>query len=100
MITINRLVLGKVLAGSIYFELISDNVKLWFSVLFCSRPKIDNNFPSITESTNLEGKIAEEIFLLENLVELNLRTNKLSGTLPSQIGDVQNLTSIRLGFKT
>ena len=42
---------------------------------------------------NLTGEIPNEIFLLNNLLDLNIGSNRLSGSLPREIGNttIQNM---------
>jgi len=48
-------------------------------------------------STQLTGEIPSEIGNLTNLTYLNLYYNQLTGSIPSEIGNLTNLTSLSLG---
>jgi Leucine-rich repeat (LRR) protein len=40
------------------------------------------------------GSVPKEIGMLKNLTELNLGANKLTGPIPSEIGDMTKITKI------
>jgi Leucine-rich repeat (LRR) protein len=51
----------------------------------------------VLEDNQLTGSIPSEIGNLTNLTYLNLSNNQLSGSIPSEIGNLTNLTTLGLG---
>ena len=66
-------------------------IELW-DTAYC----IENIIELDLTSNNLSGEIPDEIGNLYNLVELNLNNNELSGQIPNQIGNLINLEYLSL----
>ena len=55
------------------------------------------NFILILFSNTLSGSIPAELGNLKNLTSLDLGSNTLSGSIPAELGNLKNLTSLSLG---